>query len=399
MNTPPPRSETLPRAELQQVQLERLQALLVRLRRNVRRYRENLAGLGVEALADLARLPFTTPEDMAESFPYGMFAFPLREVIRLHTTVGPGGRPLVIGHTRNDLLQWSRMVARQLAACGVTENDVVQICLGASVAPAAAGYVLGAELIEASVIAEDPYHIDYQLAMLQNYRPTILITTPANARDLIRLMEQRRMDPQTFHLRTVLLSRPVDAATRETISAGLFANVRCNFGVGEVLDPGLCLECEQGQFHVHEDHFFAEVVDGELVLTTLTRESMPLLRYRTRVACALERAPCACGRTGIVLQPGPRLDGRLYVNETPLYESQIAEVLDQTAVAGQPFAAVASERSLIVRVRMSAKLFSDTISVVEKLRNEIQLEFLNRLGIEAEARFVEPRNWGDAGPG
>jgi phenylacetate-CoA ligase len=126
---------------------------------------------------------------------------------------------------------------------------------------------------------------------------------------------------------------------------------------------------------------------------------MPLLRYRTRVACALDRAPCACGRTGIMLQPGPRLDGRLCVNETPLYESQIAEVLDQTAVAGQPFAAVASERSLIVRVRMSAKLFSDTISVVEKLRNEIQLEFLNRLGIEAEARFVEPRNWGDAGPG
>lgn len=144
-----PRYETMPRAELEQLQLERLQALLVRLKRNVRRYREKLGGERVESLADLARLPLTTPEDMAESFPYGMFAFPLREVIRLHTTVGPGGRPLVIGHTRNDLVQWSRLVARQLSACGVTANDVVQICLGGGIYPGASGYLLGAELIEA----------------------------------------------------------------------------------------------------------------------------------------------------------------------------------------------------------------------------------------------------------
>src|SRR5512136_566677 len=187
MSTFDRRYEMMPRAELDQLQLERLQALLVRLKRNVRRYREKLADVRVDSLQDLARLPFTMPEDMVASFPYGMFAFPLREVIRLQSTVGPDGKPLVIGHTRNDLAQWGRLVARQLVAAGVTASDVIQICLGGGIYPGASGYVLGAELIEASVIAEDPFHVDYQLAMLRNYRPTILVTTPTNAFELVRM--------------------------------------------------------------------------------------------------------------------------------------------------------------------------------------------------------------------
>ena len=289
MNLFAARYETMPRAELEQLQLERLQALLVRLKRNVRRYREKLGDARVGSLDELARLPFTTPEELAHCFPYGMFAFPLREIIRLHTAVGPEGKPLVIGHTRNDLAQWGRLAARQLVASGVTANDVIQICLGNSTCPGPSGYVLGAELIEASVIAEDPSHVDYQLAMLQSYRPTILITTPTNALELTCMLEKRRVDPQSLHLRTVLLSRQADQETREQLAAGLFAAVKCNFGVGEILDPGLCVECESGQFHVHEDQFLVEVHEGELVVTTLCREALPLLRYRTRVACELSR--------------------------------------------------------------------------------------------------------------
>ena len=161
----------------------------------MRRYREKLAEARLDSLADLAAVPLTDPEEVAASFPYGLFAFPLREVIRLHSTLGPEGKPLVIGHTRNDLAQWGRLVARQLAASGVTANDVVLICLGGTVHPGASGYILGAELIEASVIAEDALHIDYQLAMLQNYRPTVLITTPSNAFTLIQRLEKRRAGP------------------------------------------------------------------------------------------------------------------------------------------------------------------------------------------------------------
>jgi phenylacetate-CoA ligase len=388
------RYELMPRPELEQVQLERLQALLVRLKRNVRRYREKLADVKIESLADVLRLPFTTPEEMAESFPYGLFAFPLRDVIRLQSMVGPGGKPVVIGHTRNDLTQWGKLVARQLVAGGVTSHDVIQICLGSNISAGLSGYTLGAELIEASVIGEDPYHLDYQLAMLQNYRPTILIITPTNALELVRLLQQRRLDPQSLHLRSVLLSRPVNQELREQLAAGLFASVKANFGIGEILDPGLCVECEAGHFHVHEDHFLVEEQEGELVVTTLCREALPLLRFRTRVSGRIRRDKCACGRTGAIVEPGRRLDQRLCVSETPLYQEQIAEVLARTRAAGRPFQAEVSERHIRLAIEMSEDLFSDTIWALEGLQREIEAEFLARLGIAAEVRFSQKSSEG-----
>ena len=391
MSTFDRRYEEMPRPELEQLQLERLQALVARLRRNVRRYRERLADVRVESLDAVAGLPFTTPEDILASFPYGMFAFPLREVIRLHSTLGPAGRPLVIGHTRNDQAHWARLVARQLSAAGVTANDVLQIALGGPAQAAAAGYVLGAELIEASVIAEDPLHVDAQLAMLRNYRPTIFITTPSNALALADALERRHIDPQSLHLRTVLLSRPVEAEVREQLAAALFASVQCNFGLGEILDPGLCVECEAGAFHLHEDQFLAEVCDGELVLTTLAREAMPLLRYRTRVAATLRRDKCRCGRSGILLRPGARLDGRLRVEETEFYEEQVAEVLAQTRAAGHRFQLAADARRLHVAIEMSENLFANTVSTAEDPKHQVESEILARLGLEAEVGFVEPK--------
>ncbi len=386
------RYETMARAELEQLQLERLQALLVRLRRNVRRYREQLADVRVESLGDLASLPTTTPEDLGQSFPYGLFALPLREVIRLHSEVGPEGKTLVIGHTRNDLAQWGRLVARQFVSSGVTANDVVQICCGAGNHRGVSGYLLGAEAIEASVIAEDPFHIDSQIAMLQNYRPTVLITTPSNAFELIKLMDRRAIDPQSLHLRTVLLTRPVNAQTREEIRGGLFAAVQCNFGIGEILDPGLCVECEAGHFHVNEDQFLVEIKDGELLVTTLGREAMPLLRYQTRVAGELGTERCACGRTGRLFRPGKRLDQRLRVHEMPLYKNQIAEVLALTKAVGHPFQVEVHEGRVVILITMTESLFTDMIWPLENLRHQIESEFPARLGIEAEVRFVDRRH-------
>lgn len=385
------RYELMPRGELEQLQLERFQALLTRLRRSVRRYREALGDRRVESLADVRALPTTSPEDLAESFPFGMFALPLREVIRLHSIIGPVGRPLVIGNTRNDLSQWGRLAARQLAAAGVTANDILQISLGGAIHWGAAGYALGAELIEASIVAEDPLHVDYQLAMLQNYRPTVLITTPINASRLIEEMTRRSMDPQSLTLRTVLLSRPVDADTRAQLRAGLFADVKCNFGVGEVIDPGFCVECEEGRFHVNEDRFYAETVDGELVVTTLCREAMPLLRFRTRIACEIAREKCPCGRVGAILTPGARLDGRLLVAETPLFEGQIASILKQCGVDATAFRAEASERHIDIEIPVTSALFGDTIRTIERLRTAIRTEFQTRLGIEARVQFTERR--------
>lgn len=384
------RYEMMPRPQMEQLQLERLQALLVRLKRNVRRYREQIGDKQVESLDEIARLPFTTLDDMAESFPYGMFSLPLREVIRLHSTLGPRGTPLIIGHSQNDLTHWGRLVARQFVASGVTPNDVIQICLGGGSYRGGAGYVLGAELIEASVIAEEPFHIDYQLAMLQNYRPTMLITTPTDAKELARTIAERRLDPQSLHLRTLLLSRPVNEESRGHLESGLMVKVQSSFGIEEVLNPGLCVECESGSFHVNEDQFLVETANRELVITTLCREAMPLLRYRTGVACTLNRAKCPCGRTGILLSPGERMDGRLLVRETPLYQEQIHDVLARSPLAGQPFSIEIKEQRIIVEVEISSRLFTDMIWGMEKMRSEAESSFLYRLGVNAEVRFTAP---------
>jgi phenylacetate-CoA ligase len=152
------------------------------------------------------------------------------------------------------------------------------------------------------------------------------------------------------------------------------------------------VECNTGHFHVHEDHFLPEVQDGELVLTTLCREALPLLRYRTRVLCELTRDKCSCGRTGAIIVPGERLDGRLRVNETPLFQGQIAEVLARTKVAGQPFNVTVSERRISVSVEISDDLLDDTVGLIEELTREIESEFLARLGIEADVRFISPRS-------
>ncbi len=390
MNVFDPKHETMPRVALEQVQLERLQSLIARLKRNVRRYRDALGDRQVSSLADLASLPMTQPEDLVSAFPYGMFALPLREVIRLHSTTGPGARQIVIGHTRNDLVNWGRLVARQYAATGMTEHDVIQLCFEGNLMKGAAGYTMGAEMIEASIIPEDPFHIEYQLAMLQNYRVTVLIATPSNARDLMELLRARRIDPQSLQLRHVLLSRPVSAAEREDLRTGLFAGVCCSLGIPEILDPGLCVECGEGRYHVNEDHFLVECVNGELVVTTLCREAMPLLRYATRMKASLTTDKCPCGRTGVGLLPGERLDGRLLVNETALYTSQIAEVLSHTKAAGTPFKLDISERGIVVSLKISDALFPDIMGELASLREDVEREFAARLGIRAEVRYLEP---------
>ena len=158
--------------------------------------------------------------------------------------------------------------------------------------------------------------------------------------------------------------------------------------MGDVLDPGFSVECDEGRFHVNEDQFFVEQVQGELVVTALNREAMPLLRYRSRVACEILQERCPCGRTGVIIRPGDRMDGRLRVNEMPLYECQISEVLAHTKAAGSPFAIEVQDRRVVVRVGMNNALFADMMWPIMEVQSKIQSEFLTRLGIEAEVRFV-----------
>lgn len=383
-----PQNEGMQRERLEQFQLERLQSLLARLKRNVRRYRDGLGDKRIPSLEALGSLPVTEPDELVSEFPYGMFALPLREVIRLHSTVGPAGKQLVVGHTRNDLTHWGRLVARQLVAAGVTANDVIQIYFAAGGFEGAFGYMRGAETIEASVVPEDPFHIEYQLATLQNYRVTVLITSPSNARRLAELLDEKQIDTGALALRTVILTRPVSGELRDRLRTALSAGIHCTFGIDEILNPGLVVECANGHMHVNEDQFLVESRAGELLVTTLCREAMPLLRYATRVAAELLTVDCPCGRAGTVLMPHKRLDDQLLVNETPLYPAQVGQLLETTRAAGHPFEVEITERRVIISIRVTKALFGDRMRDLVELQEEIESEFLARLGIDAEVRYV-----------
>ena len=209
----------------------------------------------------------------------------------------------------------------------------------------------------------------------------------------MELLRARSLDPQSLSLRVLLLSRPVTADEREELHAGLFADVHCGFGVSEILDPGLCVECEQGCYHVNEDQFLVEIVDGELLVTTLCREAMPLLRYRTRIGAALDRRKCACGRSGAILEPGARLDKRVIVNEMPLYSAQIASVLEHTQAAGFPFHLEIRERHIVISLEVTEKLFADTMRTMDDIRQEVRAAFFSRLGIRAEVCYLGPSSF------
>src|SRR5512145_1492678 len=293
--------ECMQRDELEQLQLERLQATLHRAYKNVTCYRNKFNAQSidpddVQSLADLSRLPFTTKEDLRLNYPYGMFAVPLREVVRIHSSSGTTGKPTVVGYTRNDIKMWSNLVARFLTAAGVTRDDVVQITFGYGLFTGAFGLHYGAELIGASVIPMGGGNTEKQIMIMQDYRTTALVGTPSYALTLAERMEKSGLDPKTLTLRVGLFGgEPWSEEMRREIEQRLGIIATDNYGLSEVMGPGVAGEClERCGMHIFEDHFIAEIIDpetgevlppgatGELVLTSITKEAFPMLRYRTR---------------------------------------------------------------------------------------------------------------------
>ncbi|HUW85155.1 MAG TPA: AMP-binding protein [Phycisphaerae bacterium] len=407
------KNETLSREILGQVQIERLQAVLNRVQRNVSWYRRQLkeAGIGpgdVRSLDDLLRLPMTTGEALAEGYPYSMFAVPLREVIRLHSVPGPGGRMLVIGHTRNDVRQWARLAARTLAAAGVSETDVVQICFGEGFFVEAMGFQYGAELLGASVIPAPVHGIDEQIQVVRDYRATVLVSTPTHARQLVHGLRERGIEPQSLHLRTCVLSRAMPGEPwRESLEEGLFAKVFTSFGIPEVVAPGIAAECRHTEgMHVNEDHVIVELIDpesdqpvpdghrGELVVTSLTREGFPLLRYRTGYLTSMWRCPCPCGRTGALLQPILGwTDSRLLVNEVPVYPAEVERILSEVEHATPHFRlnlrTDETGETLEVQVGVDEKMFADKVRSLDLIRSQIMSALSARWGTHVDVRLVE----------
>ena len=407
-------NETLDREELAQLQLERLQASLFRAYRNVAFYRKRFDAHGAwrrrisSRWTDLRTLPFTTQEDLQRGYPYDMLAVPLREVVRLHSSSWAAGRPTVCAYTRNDLRHWQDSVARLLTAGGVTRDDVVQIFFAHGMLTRGLGFHGGAERIGASVIPSSPGGIEQQVAIMQDFKTTAIVGTSSEAAHLAEMVAEHGMDARRLSLRVGLFgSEPWSESSRAHIERALGITALDNYGLSEVGGPGIAGECRHKcGLHLAEDHFFAEMVDpetgepvpegeeGELVLTTLTKEALPLIRFRTRDLTRLNTRPCECGRTlARMARIFSRTDDLLIVNGLKLYPAQVEEILADVEGAKPNFHIVltrkAGEDEMEIFVELLSGLSADSVGKILAVEQRILERFQSTAGLSPKIRVVE----------
>ena len=412
--------ETLKRDELQQLQLERLQVTINRAYRNVAFYRDlldevDIAPEDMTSLEALSKIPFTTKESLIQNQPYGMFALPLREVVRLQSSSGTTREPIVVGYSKNDIEHWTELVARVLMAGGVTRDDVVQISFDYGLFTGALGFHYGAEKIGATVIPCSRLSAEKQIAIMRNYRTTILVCTPTFALHIVKAISEQGVSPAELSLRVGLLgAEPWSEAVREDIERGLHITALDNYGLSEIIGPGVSVECkEKNGLHIFEDHFIPEVIDpetgerlpdgerGELVLTTITKEAFPMVRYRTGDLTSLDHSACPCGRTLVRMsRVAGRTDDIVIIQGVKVLPSRIEQIL--TEIEGtEPHFRLSVDRSgaldeLEVSVEVSPEIFFDEVKRMSALQKEIQKRLEEALGFFVRVKLVEPmsiRKW------
>ncbi len=408
--------ECMPREKLAQLQIERLQATLHRAYKNVTCYRNKFNAQGIDpdeiqSLGDLAKLPFTTKEDLRLNYPYGMFAVPLREVVRIHSSSGTTGKPTVVGYTKNDIKTWSNLVARLLTAAGVTHDDVVQIAFGYGMFTGAFGLHYGAETIGASVIPMGGGNTEKQIMIMQDYRSTALVCTPSYAITLADRIVQMGIDPKSLSLKTGLFGgEPWSEAMRVEIENRLGISATDNYGLSEVIGPGVAGECpHKCGMHIFEDAFLPEIIDpetgqvlppgsvGELVITTLNKEAFPMIRYRTRDMTSLDYSPCACGRTMVRMKKTMgRSDDMLIIKGVNVFPSQIEEVL--VAIEGcEPHYQLIVDRKgaldvLEIQIEVTENIFFDEMKMQRAFLEKIQKRVESVIGVGVTVKLVEPQS-------
>ena len=409
-----PVHECMGREELELLQLTRLHATLERVYRNVPCYRAKFDALGItpgdlHALSDLAKFPFTDKEDLRQNYPYGMFAVPLREVVRIHSSSGTTGKPTVVGYTRSDLQTWTELAARFMTAAGVTEDDIVHIAFGYGLFTGAFGVHYGAERIGASVIPMSSGNTDKQIMIMQDYRSSALVCTPSYALTIADRMEKLGIDPASLSLRVGLFgAEPWTQEMRREIETRLGIVATDNYGLSEVMGPGVAGECLcRCGMHIFEDHFIPEIIDpdsgrilppgevGELVLTCITKEAFPMIRYRTRDITRLDYTPCACGRTQVrMAKTMGRSDDMLIIKGVNVFPTQIEEVLFRIEGCEPHYQLVIDKVGamdvLEVQVEVNERIFFDEMKRQRAFVDFVEKKLASALGVGARVKLVEP---------
>ncbi len=409
--------ETLPRAGLESIQLQRLQALVARVYEHVLPYREKMDRAGIKpadirSLKDLQHLPFTTKDDLRDNYPYGLFTVPMDDVIRVHASSGTTGKPTVVGYTAKDIQLWSSVMARCLAMAGVHRGDLVHNAYGYGLFTGGLGAHYGIEALGATVIPVSGGNSKRQVTIMRDFGSTVLLSTPSYALNLADAMADAGINPAELKLRVGIHgAEPWSLHMRQEVERKLGLRAVDIYGLSEVIGPGVAMEClHSGEgMHILEDNFLPEIVDpetleplpmgseGELVFTTLTKEALPLIRYRTKDISRLSQEPCACGRTLIrMAKVSGRTDDMLIIRGVNVFPSQVEHVL--MGIEGvEPHYQIEVSREgnldvMAILVEVSERIFSGEIKVLERLSRSIQMEIKDMLGVTCKVKLVEPRS-------
>lgn len=404
----------LPLAQLRDLQLQRLRATVELAYENVELYRERMNGLGVRpddlrSLEDIQRLPFTVKTDLRDTYPFGLFAKPMNEIVRLHASSGTTGKPIVVAYTHADVDVWTNAMVRAFAACGLHSGDVIQNAYGYGLFTGGLGAHYGGEGLGATVIPISGGNTERQIMVLKDFKVTAICCTPSYFLHIIERAAALGIDIHDLPLRAgVFGAEPWTDAMRQRIEAESGIRAYDVYGLSEIIGPGVGIECsEQSGLHIFEDYFYPEIIDpetgkvmpegeeGELVLTTLCKQAMPMLRYRTRDITTLVSEPCACGRTlRRIRRIGRRSDDMFIIRGVNVFPSQIESAL--LVVEGTlPHYQIVLTRDhgldeMEVQVEVTPEFFTDTVRALENLQAKISHAIEHTVGIRAAVRLVEP---------
>ena len=407
-----PEIETAKREDIRALQLERLKKIVAYAYERVPMYRQRFDAIGlkpehIRTLADIRHIPYTTKDDLRDHYPYGMFAVPMKKIIRLHASSGTTGKPVVNGYTRKDLDDWSTCIARILTMAGATDEDIFHVAFGYGLFTGGFGLHYGVEKLGATVVPVSSGNTERQIMLMKDFGATALIATPSYA---MYLAETAKKLGVLGDLKIRLVCMGAEASTAEMHEAlrqllGAFPTE--NYGLTEVGGPGVAGECrEKAGMHINEDMFYPEIVNieqnkvlgegelGEMVITTLTKEGMPVLRYRTKDITSITYEPCKCGRTTARMsRVVGRTDDMLIIRGVNVFPSQIETVLLDHGYSANYQIVVDREHnfdSIEVQVEISNEVFSDTVRGLSQRARELSEALKSILGVNAKVTLLEP---------
>jgi phenylacetate-CoA ligase len=413
------KEEMLPREEMEKLQLQRLQETVTRIYTKVPAYRTKMDEAvirpeDIKSLEDLKRLPFTNKKDLRDNYPFGLFTVPRKELVRIHASSGTTGKPTVVGYTRKDLDTWTECVSRIAAMGGAMQEDVAQICFGYGMFTGALGLHYGLENLGATVCPTSSGNTQKQIMYMQDFETTLLVATPSYALHLGEVAWQMGLDPsRDLKVRIGLFGGEgmTEPMRQEMYKLwGQEMKVTQNYGMSELIGPGVSGECQElCGMHINEDHFIPEIIDpetgevlppgskGELVITCITKEALPLIRYRTKDISRLLYEPCKCGRTTVRMENlSGRSDDMLIIRGVNVFPSQIEEVLLNVPEIGAHYEIVVDRKNFLdymeIKVELADESLLDSYSKLGELEHRIKSSLRVMLGLDASIRLVAPRS-------